>query len=203
MSCSRSLEKLFHLAKLKLYTHQTTHFLPPVLENYPSKILTTLHVSHKWIHADFVFLWLANFTYHNFLNIFCHLPIPWLIPTLFFFFFLLFRAPPTAHGGSQAAGGIGAVAASLHHSHSNSRSLTHWARPGIKSATSWFLARFISAAPRRKLPWRPTLSATFTESLYGTFKQTMGYSGTPHKTVARIATVGLFFFFFFFLLFRA
>ena len=31
----------------------------------------------------------------------------------------LSRAAPTAYGGSQARGQIGAVAASLHHSHSN------------------------------------------------------------------------------------
>ena len=43
---------------------------------------------------------------------------------LFFFLFLflfLFRASPVAYGGSQARGQMGAVAASLHHSHSNAR----------------------------------------------------------------------------------
>ena len=30
-----------------------------------------------------------------------------------------FRAPPAAHGSSQARGRIGALAAGLHHSHSN------------------------------------------------------------------------------------
>ena len=35
------------------------------------------------------------------------------------YFFFLFRAAPAAYGGSQARGQIGAVAASLHHSHSN------------------------------------------------------------------------------------
>ena len=39
-----------------------------------------------------------------------------------FFFFCLFRATPTANGGSQAKGQIGAVAASLPHSHSNAGS---------------------------------------------------------------------------------
>ena len=41
---------------------------------------------------------------------------------LFFIFFGLFafsRAAPTAYGGSQARGWIGAVAVSLHQSHSN------------------------------------------------------------------------------------
>ena len=41
---------------------------------------------------------------------------------LFFFFFGLFSTAPAAHGGSQARGQIGAVAASLHHSHHNTRS---------------------------------------------------------------------------------
>uniref|UniRef100_A0A8D2BZS2 EF-hand domain-containing protein n=1 Tax=Sus scrofa TaxID=9823 RepID=A0A8D2BZS2_PIG len=40
----------------------------------------------------------------------------------FFFVFCLFRAAPVTHGGSQAKGQIGAVAASLRHSHSNSES---------------------------------------------------------------------------------
>ena len=40
----------------------------------------------------------------------------------FFFFFLLFGAPPAAYGGSQARGLIRATAASLHRSHSNTRS---------------------------------------------------------------------------------
>ena len=59
---------------------------------------------------------------------------------------------------------IGAVATSLCHNHSNARSelhlgahrndgsLAHWARPGIKSAFSWLLVRFISAEPWWELP---------------------------------------------------
>ena len=73
---------------------------------------------------------------------------------LFFTFFCLFRATPEAYGDSQARGLIGAVAVSLHHSHSHihtrfephlrltpqltAGSLTHWGRPGIKPATSWY-----------------------------------------------------------------
>ena len=49
--------------------------------------------------------------------------------TVFHFFFvrsfLLFRAALTAYGGSQARGQIRAVAAGLHHSHSNSGSKPH------------------------------------------------------------------------------
>ena len=80
-----------------------------------------------------------------------------------------FRAVPAAYG-SQARGPIGAVAASLRHSHSSARSklhlqlwvtyttahdnagsLTHWERPGIEPATLWYLVRFISAVPQWEL----------------------------------------------------
>ena len=40
----------------------------------------------------------------------------------YFYFYLLFRAAPAAYGGSQARGQIRAIAAGLHHSHSNARS---------------------------------------------------------------------------------
>ena len=33
----------------------------------------------------------------------------------------------------------------------NARSLTHWVRPRIKPATSWFLLGFVSAAPQQEL----------------------------------------------------
>ena len=39
-----------------------------------------------------------------------------------FCLFVVFRATPVVYGGSQARGLIGAVAASLHHSHSNAGS---------------------------------------------------------------------------------
>ena len=42
-----------------------------------------------------------------------------IIGYYFFLSFCFFRAAPTAYGGSQARAPIGAVAASLHHSHSN------------------------------------------------------------------------------------
>ena len=41
------------------------------------------------------------------------------------FFLSFFRAAPSAYGGSQARGQIGAVAAGLHHSHSNAGSELH------------------------------------------------------------------------------
>ena len=87
---------------------------------------------------------------------------------LFIYFCLLSsRAAPAAHGGSQTRGIIRAVATGLRQSLSNARSqprlqptrqlmgntgsLTHWARPGIKPATSWFLVEFVSTAPRWEL----------------------------------------------------
>ena len=45
--------------------------------------------------------------------------------TNFFFVFCPFRATPVAYGGSQARGLIGAIAAGLCHSHSNTRSEPH------------------------------------------------------------------------------
>ena len=45
-----------------------------------------------------------------------------LILIFLIFYFLLFKAAPAAYGNSQARGQIGAVAASLCHSHSNARS---------------------------------------------------------------------------------
>ena len=54
---------------------------------------------------------------------------------LFFFCFLFFafsRATPVAHGSSQARGLTGAVAASLRHSHSNTRSEPSlWSTPQL------------------------------------------------------------------------
>ena len=55
---------------------------------------------------------------------------------------------PAAYGNYQARGRIGAVAAG--HSHSNTTSLTHWARPGIQPASSWTLVRFVIAKPQRE-----------------------------------------------------
>ena len=64
------------------------------------------------------------------------------------FFFLLFRATLMAYESSQARGRIGAAAASIQHSHSSTRSLTHWVRPGIKPAS----LRFITIEPRWEHP---------------------------------------------------
>ena len=80
----------------------------------------------------------------------------------FWSFFVFFRATPMARGGSQARGPIGecshwptpqaqprqiwATSVTYITVLGNTRSLTHWARPGITPATSWFPVRFVSAA---------------------------------------------------------
>ena len=48
-----------------------------------------------------------------------------IIYLFIYFVFCPFTATPAAYGGSQARGLIGAVAAGLHHSHSNTRSELH------------------------------------------------------------------------------
>ena len=51
---------------------------------------------------------------------------------LFYFILLLFRAAPAACGNSQARDGMGAIAASLYHSHSNTGSKPHlWPTPQL------------------------------------------------------------------------
>ena len=81
---------------------------------------------------------------------------------------MYFRTELSAYGNSQARGPIGAAAASLCHSHSNARSeprlpptpqlaatpdpLTHWARPGIKPASSWILVGFLTCSATMGTP---------------------------------------------------
>ena len=45
-----------------------------------------------------------------------------------------------------------ASAATCTIAHGNTRSLTHWAKPGIEPASSWILVGFITAEPWWKLP---------------------------------------------------
>ena len=83
---------------------------------------------------------------------------------LFCFFIVFFRAPwrmevprlgvklelqLTAHTTVTAIRNLSHVC-DLHHSSSNTRSLTHGARQGIEPATSWILVRLISTEPRRE-----------------------------------------------------
>ena len=67
-----------------------------------------------------------------------------LSPLAFFLLYLFLRAVPTAYGHSQARAWIRAAATSLCHSHSNTRSLTHWASSGIKPASSWILVGLLT-----------------------------------------------------------
>jgi len=85
-----------------------------------------------------------------------------------FLFFLLFRAARTGIWRFPGYGSNGsyscrpmpqarpcliwADSAIYTTAHSNARSLTHWARPGIKPPSSWILVRLITAEPQRELP---------------------------------------------------
>ena len=90
------------------------------------------------------------------------------LPFFFFFWtFCLFRAAHTAYGVSQASSRIVAAAASLAiatamqdlgyvcdlHHRSWQHQILHWARSGIKHASSWILVRFISTEPHQELPF--------------------------------------------------
>ena len=86
---------------------------------------------------------------------------------LLIFCLFVFRATPAAYGGSQARGAKGAIAASLHHSHSNTESkpclwpppqLTAMLDPqptdggqGSNPQTSWLLVGFVSPVPQWEL----------------------------------------------------
>ena len=82
---------------------------------------------------------------------------------------MLFRATPEAYGSSQArsrselqllACAIAAAKQDLSQAMSvtyttargNTRSLTHWVRPGIEPASSWTLVRFVTPEPQQELP---------------------------------------------------
>ena len=83
-------------------------------------------------------------------------------------FFCPFRATHAVYGSSQARGWIGAAAASLQQSQSNtgfkqclwptpqltatpSGSLIHWARPRMEPESSWILVEFITTEPCQEL----------------------------------------------------
>ena len=86
------------------------------------KILTVQYNTNIWFH-----LLDLHFVYLLFHFVFFIMSLKLLknilqVKKIFFNFFCLFRAVPTAYGGSQARGRIRATPASLHHSHSNTRS---------------------------------------------------------------------------------
>ena len=122
------------------------------------------------------------------------------------FIYCLFRATLVAHGGSQARGLIGEIAVGLCHSHSNARSephlwpthhgsgqprsLTHWARPGIKSATSWILVRFLNHWATKGLLRKNLISGYVHEIGLWVGSHNSTYSTPlPHKCQNRITDV--------------
>ena len=144
-------------------------------------------------------------------------PEPCLLAWFLIFFFSfksfwLFRATPAVYGGSQARGPIRGVAASLHHSHSNPRSklclwptpqltgnagsVTHWARPGIEPAASWFLVRAVSVAPRGEL-WKFSVKCFHLPLNWGTSLCIVGM--IENKADCFFSFLLFFSFFFFFL----
>ena len=113
-----------------------------------------IHKNNHWAHASHLDQTDPNITCSDIIS---HSPIS-LVFVCLFVSLVFSRAAPEACGGSQARVQIGAVATGIHHSHSNAGSqphlyttahgnagsLTHWARLGIKPATSWFLDGFIN-----------------------------------------------------------
>ena len=99
----------------------------------------------------------------------CWIIVVILLTLLLLLLLLLFRASPTTYGDLQARGPFGATgcrptpqlqqcriqasSATYTTAHGSTRSLTHWARPGIETAPSWFLVRFVYAVSRQELPY--------------------------------------------------
>ena len=69
-----------------------------------------------------------------------------------FFFFFSFPAFQGRNRSLWRFPGLGVESATYTTAYSNAGSLTHWGRPGIELATSWFLVGFVSAVPLQKLP---------------------------------------------------
>ena len=92
------------------------------------RIFPQTHVALIWIQSTdmIIFIYMNKYlAAEAFLQLYTmelHFRKPLFFFFFFFFFFCLFRATPVAYGGFQARGLIGAVAASLHQSHSNTRS---------------------------------------------------------------------------------
>ena len=96
------LPKFTFLSKLSLSLHLT-----PTPSPLPPTKCYVLHFCFGFLEVFYVAGWPEFGAFHFY---------------LIFFVFCPFVAVPTAYGGSQAGGLIGAVAAGLHHSHSNTRS---------------------------------------------------------------------------------
>ena len=146
------------------YILTTLHFYSPASQLlFLTSYFTSLCVyfnyllcGYRWFCYILSFNLLINFECDWFTNFIVYLPLQMSFFLLFvlFFVFCLFRATPVAYGGSQARGCIGAVAADLLHSHSNARSLTHWAKPGSGPASLGMVVRFVYTEPQ----WKPPFS---------------------------------------------
>ena len=114
---------------------------------------------HSRDHVDSLTLWATRNSKYSILMLLQ------MVCVVSFLALLFFRATPAAHGRSQARGWIRALAAGLHHSHSNAGSqlslpptadnagsLTHWARPGIEPSSSWIWVGFVTTEPQRERP---------------------------------------------------
>ena len=111
---------------------------------------------------------------------------------LYFIYLCLFMAAPTAYGSSQARGQIRAVAAGLRRSHSNTGSLTHQVRPGIKPMSSWILVRFVSTEPQWELSGLVYIESKAQSednplSMWPSWT-TLAQVQRPHTTTAKIRT---------------
>ena len=71
-----------------------------------------------WLHVFSILFFVLHFRLSCLILVFI-LNLKQSIMVPFLFLFLIFRATPAAYGNSQARGGMGAAAASLCHSHSN------------------------------------------------------------------------------------
>ena len=91
-------------------------------KNACGKILEVLHQHGHSTCVQMVGLWGSSWFFSLFQNIY---NVGFFLFCFVLFCFCLFRAAPVAYGSSQARGQIGAIAASLHHSHSNARSKPH------------------------------------------------------------------------------
>ena len=83
------------------------------------------HIAGIKAHAPFGILSFSHNIFHHVPSQLCYTAGPYLAEMFCFFFFWPFRAALGAYGSSQARGQIGATAASLHHSHSNTGSKPH------------------------------------------------------------------------------
>ena len=93
-----------------------------------------------------------------------------------FFFSCFLGLPPATYGSSEARGWIRALATGLHHRRSNTGSLTHRAKPGIKPASSWMLVRF-----RWAMKGTPDISFILTiySTISGFYIDYVGFSLQP------------------------